>query len=148
MYFSVSRISGILRHLVSGDNGFEDRAEIDIPDRAIPTDEVVVHVVFALTDTIGGLEIGQGIMNAVAGCFISFDKLDFIAPQQRSVEEDRVVRVKDSNVHFTPAFQHLHGYVRQQPRGYRPRTHAADPANPTPFRGVPLPGLRCSHAAW
>ena len=55
-------ISGILRHLVSGDNGFEDRAEIDIPDRAIPTDEVVVHVVFALTDTIGGLEIGQGIL--------------------------------------------------------------------------------------
>ena len=83
VYFSVSRISGILRHLVSGDSGFEDRAEIDIPDRAIPTDEVVVHVVFALTDTIGGLEIGQGIMNAVAGCFISFDKLDLIQTKQK-----------------------------------------------------------------
>lgn len=57
---------------------------------------MLLRLLMRLENTIGGLEIGQGIMNAVAGCFISFDKLDFIAPQQRSVEEDRVVRVKDS----------------------------------------------------
>lgn len=78
--YSFSFIPG---HLVSRDKLFKDWAEINIFDRAISADKIVVHIVLALADSISSLEIRKRIMNTVACLVLSLDKLDLVSSEQR-----------------------------------------------------------------